>query len=649
MADDVINYRDYVSALQEKEAVDGDDLLAVRTALGARKIKAKLFNIVPPTNNIGNPGEEGFGVGVYPDTLPAGIVSLEGTLNKSNPQYGNYKVTVDNSIMCWIPKFYFKISHGEIANMTGDGTEVTVTCTNDHNFVKVGEKVYIEGATGFALPSGQYTISAITTSKIFKITSNFNTGTYTANSAYVYNSVQIRGTRWYASEAEANLDGFVLHRAFINAGAEVDGFFVDKYKWSLTNYADGTAGIASSIALSNPLSSFSSLKRTSGNPSYPGSFSNCLSNGQTPTDSYAGAFSAAKSRGNDFCVPPVYVYGALSLLSMAHGQASSNTTFCAWFLESSAGARDKVFPKGNNNYGADISDAACTFATCNDSYWGTQNQARKNGGGSTFAKTTHNGQDCGVADLNGNLSEIVSGLTSGGYTIQSITGITRAINAVFTVVGHGFSTGDIVSIQGGSESSEWNNLLKYKHFQVLKIDSDTFNLGYNGNIIDTSAIGTDYTMGYFAVKSDTYILKTTANVKILTGGVGGVTDNYCDEGAPTANFLKIYDKFTFPFILNVVSARFGNGRKQVLDCTTVHNNSWQRACAGIPSVPVSGSNVGTNLFGTDSLYTSVGLKSTPVRGGVWDYSTAAGVWYFHLNQVATSSSITITARSCLYV
>ena len=135
---------------------------------------------------------------------------------------------------------------------------------------------------------------------------------------------------------------------------------------------------------------------------------------------------------------------ALALLSLAHGQATTSTTYCAWFQESSAGARDRIFPKGNNNSGADVTDATCTFTVCDDGYWASRNEARKNGSGSTFAKTTHNGQACGVADLNGNQWEIVSGL-SVIVASKNITAISKANPGVVTVTGHGYSNDSLIA------------------------------------------------------------------------------------------------------------------------------------------------------------------------------------------------------------
>src|SRR5690606_17753495 len=72
------------------------------------------------------------------------------------------------------------------------------------------------------------------------------------------------------------------------------------------------------------------------------------------------------------------------------------------------------FPKGcNNNALRDANDTSVLYVS--DGY----SNAAKTGSGTPFAKTTHNGQECGVADLNGGMWEVCLGLTylDGNYHI----------------------------------------------------------------------------------------------------------------------------------------------------------------------------------------------------------------------------------------
>ena len=60
-------------------------------------------------NDIGTPGQQGFGVGICP-TLPAGFTTLYGTTDPASDNYGNYQYT-DGSTMVWVPAFYFRLGH----------------------------------------------------------------------------------------------------------------------------------------------------------------------------------------------------------------------------------------------------------------------------------------------------------------------------------------------------------------------------------------------------------------------------------------------------------------------------------------------------------------------------------------------------------
>lgn len=62
-------------------------------------------------NHIGIAGQQGFGLGICPGPLPAGMVELSGTRDPASDNYGNYQYS-DGSIMCWIPAFYMKWGTG---------------------------------------------------------------------------------------------------------------------------------------------------------------------------------------------------------------------------------------------------------------------------------------------------------------------------------------------------------------------------------------------------------------------------------------------------------------------------------------------------------------------------------------------------------
>lgn len=198
------------------------------------------------------------------------------------------------------------------------------------------------------------------------------------------NEVEIKDSTYFTDVAAANAAGFALHRAFYDGGAVQPGFFVDKY------LASNNGGVASSIKLGNPLSS-----NAAHNP-----FSGLTG---APANNYGGAMAAIKTRGANFFCSSRFIFAALAMLSYAHARASTNTTFCAWWHATNN------FPKGcNNNALGDANDSSVLYVA--DGY----GNCGKTGSANALEKTTHNGQRCGVADLNGNMWEITPGLTSNG-------------------------------------------------------------------------------------------------------------------------------------------------------------------------------------------------------------------------------------------
>lgn len=213
---------------------------------------------------------------------------------------------------------------------------------------------------------------------------------------YGLNAVDIVGVETFANEAAANAAGYALHRAFIDGGAEKSGFFIDKYLAS----KNGTTS-CKSVKNGNPISLTTNADY---NPS----------NGMTGcTGILADAVVLARSRGaGTFNVASVFMYSALALLSLAHAQASTSTTHCAWY--------DAInnFPKGCNTALKDANDASVTFTSAGNS--GDANKPLT-GSGNPFAKTTHNGQSCGVADLNGAMYQVMLGITNAGASATDTT------------------------------------------------------------------------------------------------------------------------------------------------------------------------------------------------------------------------------------
>ena len=212
----------------------------------------------------------------------------------------------------------------------------------------------------------------------------------TGANGFGLNVVDIKPFGTYADVAAANAAGYALHRAFYNGGTIRQGVFVDKYMVS------NNSGVASSLKNANPITS-----------AVRGSLSTATfaSLNGAPANAYYGAIAAAKTRGSILFCSSRFIRSALALLATAHASASSNATYCAWY---SAGSTN--FPKGNNNNAlGDSNDAAIAYVYDGN---GTYPAAAKTGSANFFARTTHNGQNNGVADLNGNIWSIELGFTS---------------------------------------------------------------------------------------------------------------------------------------------------------------------------------------------------------------------------------------------
>jgi len=521
-------------------------------------------------NNIGVAGGQGFGVGICPNP-PTYMMPMTGTNDKSSDNYGNYLVSTDSSVMVWIPKFYYKIENNTASPYFG--TKVTIKSVYD-----------------------------------------------------------------FPDESAAIAAGYAVPRAFIDGGKFKDGFFIDKYDWSLTNvtWSGSTqlTGIASSIKNGNPISSSSESKRVIDGTknTYAGSFSNCISNSQTPTDTYGGAWAVAKSRGSDFAVWSLFQVETLALLSLAHAQASTSTTYNAWY----DAAQTKNFPKGNNAFGVDANDNTCTFSTCDDGYWASRNEARKTGSGSTFAKTTHNGQNCGVADINGNQYKIAQGLTA----IVTTLSISNAVGdgskiTITTSTNHGLVVGQQFMITSVVGLTDLNN----KIWTVTDV-VDTVNF----KVASTSA--QSYTSGGSIFKGTFYVLKESVALKNITGGNSLAASDHFADAFITNNFNSI----TVPFVDGAFAQRKGSGTNQVLSGETSRNNSAYRLTgAGIPKDANGISSGGSNNFGQDYYYQYYRDELCPLVSGSWYDGAGAGVWSLYLSSSRAGSNRVVSPRACLYV
>lgn len=437
-------------------------------------------------------------------------------------------------------------------------------------------------------------------------------------SLFPANWIDVKGADFFASTAAANAAGYALHRAFIDGGIEQDGFFIDKYKCSKA--ASGAGYIASSIRNGDPISAhpdhnpIADLTACSGNYYYE------TINAAHARDGVDGAVNPSSI----FHVTSRFQYSALAMLAMAHAQATAAATLNnAWWSSS------YPYPKGcNNNALADTDDTSVTFTS--DGY----SNACKTGSGVPFAKTTHNGQACGVADLNGLMYEVSLGVTciASGKTI---TGATQANPCQITAVGHGRSTGDYVMVTGVGGMTELNDKL----YQITVVDSDNFTLD------DINATGySAYTAGGTATVGDFYVAKQATAMADFTSGNSGATDHWGSTGV-----AAMMESFSPAFKSGGEFAlRYGSGSNQVLS-GAASGNGWLLTGLGFPMSGDGIDSTGTSTFGKDYFYQYVRNELCLLSCASWSVGSFAGVWNVFWNNFRTYSGSTVGFRCGAYV
>ena len=430
---------------------------------------------------IGTAGAQGFGVGVYNDTLPSGFSALTGTTDTASDNYGNYQYS-DGSIMCFVPKFYYRIGSAS---------------------------------------SPRY-------------------ATYGAN------AVDIAGIDTFADETAANAAGYVLHRAFIDGGSVKSGFFIDKYLCSKNGTTSGK-----SVKNGDPISL---TTNASYNPS--STMTGC-------TGILADAVVLSRARGAGvFNVASIFMYSALALLSLAHGQAATATTYCAWY---DSGLTTN-FPKGCNNGSlADTNDATVTYSVSSIS------PKPLTGSASNLAKTTHNGQNCGVADLNGAMYQVMLGLTDFG---TSATDTTVHANGNVYLLKTSVALSSLTAGWDGSTDA-WGNTTslatKYDAVSGLLPWGSTTGWLYMGNgtnrVLDPAASGAGYQRTSCGIPQDTNALSAAGTNQYGNDGqyqynranLFPIASGYWDNAASAGVFYRYwnYSRSSVPYISGFRASAYG--------------------------------------------------------------------------------------------
>lgn len=200
-------------------------------------------------------------------------------------------------------------------------------------------------------------------------------------------------------------DGWILHRAFVDGNKLKKAFFIDKYLCSNVNGQAASVKKADWLMCHNDTTQPYFTKHISG----------------TVGQAY-DAITLSRARGNYYSLVTCYQWSAISLLSLAHGQAATSADACAWYDE----FHTTNFPKGaTNEYGRDVNDDSIKYT-----YHSYANMFAKTGSGTPFNKTTHNGQASGVADVAGMCSQWTIGACNPDQETVGLMNITTTAHEI---------------------------------------------------------------------------------------------------------------------------------------------------------------------------------------------------------------------------
>ena len=326
----------------------------------------------------------------------------------------------------------------------------------------------LEIPDGFTVGTGYYTLGAPDYARLYDASGSHMTAIRKHWFKIVGNTFTFHDTP---------VSGSVLPRMFINAGIEVNAVLVDIHT------CGNEGGVFVSKPNLDPCSTSSSHNPIS-----------ALNN--SPANNYGGLYKAVKTRGSEYFLMPTWTYTHLAFMAKAHGEASTSTVACA-FIDV-----NPKMPKGNNhNALRDVNDSGVTFTTS-----GYSNCAMT-GSGKPFAKTTHNGQDCGIADLNGNMYEV-----SSGFTRTDALGFLVMKESV-----------DIRSItdDGTGATGAYNTAL-YDVIDISDVVSDNSGWTYFGN-------GTNQVFGMNTNRTTDEYKRTALGLPLATG-VSGATTEFGNDG-----------------------------------------------------------------------------------------------------------------------
>ena len=617
----------------------GIDATTAETA--AEAAQAAVTLIIPNmVNSIGTPGAAGFGVGICPE-LPAGFIPLPGHTDPAHANYGNYQYE-DGSVMVWVPKFWYRIAHASNPSFAVHGVNSvdvkgleTFTSTAAANAAGYAlHRAFIDGGveqpgfffdkylcsrnakgTGFVPSSIQHGLP-LSTAYDHNSISNL-TAVRTAHPATRTINAATKATNCQLTFTTAINTTYVAGQRFAISGVV-----------GMTQLNGQIATVVSVVGANNVTVDINSTAYTtyvSGGTATAGT--NAVHSAVTAVKSRDGVNGAINATSR-FHVVSRFQWAAIALLSLAHGQAATATTYCAWYS-----ATTSNFPKGcNNNALKDSNDTEVTYTS--DGY----SNCGKTGSGTPFAKTTHNGQACGIADVNGLMFQANLGLTCIAAS-KPITAATQANPCqVTTSVAHDWSTGAKVQITGVVGMTQLNDQM----YTITVVDATNFTL----DGIDSSAY-TAYTSGGAAASGSFYVAKESTRMRDFTGGNTLASDHWGATGV-SANMEAFTPPFAAAAANDALVQRWGNGANQVL-AEELSGAPWLLTGLGLPQDSSALSPAGSNLFGADYFYQHVANDLCLMAALSWSGSSLAGVCGLSWSVIRSGASSAFSFRAACYL
>ena len=340
------------------------------------------------TDNIGSVIDGTFGVGVAPSDVyeSLGLSPLPGTEDPKSFQYGLYEIVLPEEV--------------KQDSSQNDG-KVRRQCKA---YVKYIPKFYYAFLTN-------YTTGQLMTEETLREYEKYSGVSLAllkqAQERSPNHAIVIAPGSAFTSESEANSHGFILHRAFIDGGKEMPGFFIANsllyYSASSNNLNTDTkyyyyfgAKELNHYEYDLTESHVQGIVRLDGNtPPMRSDFGD--------SDTLGDAVALCR-KFSGFNLASIFMWSAISMLSFAAGLYCKDATECAWYKTSG-----DIGPRGNNNTTKDIDDSTVTFPTMSSTV-GTPFPSDSE----QYAKTTHNGTISGITNVNGWLWQPLLG-TNGNY------------------------------------------------------------------------------------------------------------------------------------------------------------------------------------------------------------------------------------------